>query len=85
MDRHASSRRRGQELEDALLDAAWEELAEVGYGRFTIEGVAARAGPAGRSSTAAGRPGRISPSPPYGTTAPRTRSRRPTRARSART
>ncbi|GAA4623147.1 TetR/AcrR family transcriptional regulator [Actinoallomurus vinaceus] len=44
MDRHVSSRRRGQELEDALLDAAWEELAEVGYGRFTIEGVAARAG-----------------------------------------
>ncbi|MEV0401422.1 TetR/AcrR family transcriptional regulator [Actinoallomurus sp. NPDC050550] len=44
MDRHVSSRRRGQELEDALLDAAWDELTDVGYGRFTIEGVAARAG-----------------------------------------
>src|SRR3954451_3569851 len=44
MDRHASSRRRGQELEDALLDAAWEELTCVGYGRFTIEGGASRAG-----------------------------------------
>jgi AcrR family transcriptional regulator len=40
----AATRCRGQELEDALLDAAWEELIEVGYGRFTIEGVAARAG-----------------------------------------
>jgi AcrR family transcriptional regulator len=40
----ATSRRRGRELEDALLDAAWEELTEVGYGRFTFEGVAARAG-----------------------------------------
>jgi AcrR family transcriptional regulator len=38
------SRRRGQALEHALLDAAWAELAELGYGRFTIEGVAARAG-----------------------------------------
>jgi AcrR family transcriptional regulator len=38
------SRRRGQELADALLDAAWDELVEVGYGRFTFEGVAARAG-----------------------------------------
>jgi AcrR family transcriptional regulator len=39
-----SSRRRGQALEDALLDAAWNELVAVGYSRFTIEGVAARAG-----------------------------------------
>jgi AcrR family transcriptional regulator len=31
-------------LEEALLDAAWQELTAVGYGRFTIEGVAARAG-----------------------------------------
>jgi AcrR family transcriptional regulator len=38
------TRRRGQALEDALLDAAWQELLAVGYGRFTIEGVAARAG-----------------------------------------
>jgi AcrR family transcriptional regulator len=36
-------RRRGQELEDALLDAAWEELIERGYGAFTIEAVAERA------------------------------------------
>jgi AcrR family transcriptional regulator len=36
-------RRRGQELEDALLVAAWDELAEVGYAGFTIEGVAERA------------------------------------------
>src|SRR5687767_8812771 len=39
-----TSRRRGRELEDALLDAAWEELVEVGYARLTFEGVAARAG-----------------------------------------
>lgn len=38
------TRRRGAELEDALLDAAWQELVEVGYARFTYEGVAARAG-----------------------------------------
>ena len=38
------TRRRGAALEEALLDAAWRELVDVGYGRFTIEGVAARAG-----------------------------------------
>jgi AcrR family transcriptional regulator len=38
------TRRRGAALEQAILDAAWDELSEVGYGRFTIEGVAARAG-----------------------------------------
>jgi AcrR family transcriptional regulator len=38
------TRRRGAELEEALLEAAWRELVEVGYGRFTIEGVAGRAG-----------------------------------------
>src|SRR4051812_21660767 len=37
-------RRRGQELEDALLDAAWDELTEQGYDTFTIDAVAARAG-----------------------------------------
>jgi AcrR family transcriptional regulator len=37
------SRRRGQELEDALLDAAWEELKAGGYGAFTIDSVAERA------------------------------------------
>jgi len=37
-------RRRGAALEAALLKAAWDELASVGYARFTIEGVVARAG-----------------------------------------
>jgi AcrR family transcriptional regulator len=36
-------RRRGQELENALLDAAWEELATVGFPGLTMESVAARA------------------------------------------
>jgi AcrR family transcriptional regulator len=38
------SRRRGTELEQAILDAAWAELREVGYADLTIEGVATRAG-----------------------------------------
>lgn len=42
-DRRTGSRRRGTVLEDALLEAAWEELAAVGYARLTMEGVAARA------------------------------------------
>jgi AcrR family transcriptional regulator len=37
-------RRRGAELEDAILDAAWAELTEHGYGSFTIDAVAQRAG-----------------------------------------
>jgi AcrR family transcriptional regulator len=36
-------RRRGAELEAELLEAAWAELAETGYGRLTMEGVATRA------------------------------------------
>lgn len=36
-------RRRGAELEDALLTAAWEELAEVGFAKLTMESVADRA------------------------------------------
>jgi AcrR family transcriptional regulator len=36
-------RRRGPELEAALLDAAWDELLDVGYARLTMESVAARA------------------------------------------
>jgi AcrR family transcriptional regulator len=36
-------RRRGVELEAALLDAAWEELVEVGFAKLTMESVAARA------------------------------------------
>lgn len=38
-----TTRRRGRELEDALLEAAWDELVAVGYGAFTIEAVAERA------------------------------------------
>ena len=38
-----SRRRRGAELEDAICRAAFAELAESGYGDFTIESVAARA------------------------------------------
>lgn len=38
------TRRRGQELEDALLTAAWDQLVEGGYGAFTLEAVAERAG-----------------------------------------
>jgi len=37
------SRRRGPALEDAILQAAWEEVSEVGYAKLTMEGVAARA------------------------------------------
>lgn len=39
-----ASRRRGAVLEEAILDAAWEVLAEQGYPGFTFEAVAARAG-----------------------------------------
>jgi AcrR family transcriptional regulator len=38
------TRRRGAELEDAILDAAWDVLVEQGYPNFTYEAVAARAG-----------------------------------------
>ena len=37
------TRRRGPRLEAALLQAAWDELAEVGYTALTMERVAARA------------------------------------------
>lgn len=37
-------RRRGAGLERALLDAAWQELAERGYAALTIDSVAQRAG-----------------------------------------
>ena len=37
------SRRRGAELESALLEAAWDQLVAEGFGRFTIEAVAERA------------------------------------------
>lgn len=42
-DFRSRPRRRGAALEQAILDAAWEELTQVGYRSFTIEGVAARA------------------------------------------
>src|SRR6266536_3554148 len=42
-DGEGRSRRRGAELEDALLQAAWEEVSAVGYANLTMEGVAARA------------------------------------------
>jgi len=38
------TRRRGAALEEALLDAAWAELQEVGYSNLTMEAVAHRAG-----------------------------------------
>ncbi|MCU7728001.1 TetR/AcrR family transcriptional regulator [Actinoplanes sp. KI2] len=37
------SRRRGEELEVTILEAAWAEIQENGYQRLTVEGVAARA------------------------------------------
>lgn len=39
-----ASRRRGAELEDAILAAARDELAELGYAKSTMNGVANRAG-----------------------------------------
>ena len=37
------TRRRGAELESAVLGAAWDQLAAEGYSRFTVESVAERA------------------------------------------
>jgi AcrR family transcriptional regulator len=39
-----SRRRRGRELEDAILGAAWEQIVDGGYQGFTIDAVADRAG-----------------------------------------
>lgn len=36
-------RRHGQQLESALLDAAWDELVEAGYAHLTMESIAVRA------------------------------------------
>jgi AcrR family transcriptional regulator len=44
LERKVASRRRGEELEQAILDAAFEEFREAGYAGFTMEGVARRAG-----------------------------------------
>jgi AcrR family transcriptional regulator len=41
---NVTTRRRGRELEDALLDAAWDLLVSGGYGSFTFDAVAERAG-----------------------------------------
>jgi AcrR family transcriptional regulator len=43
MKARAESRRRGNVLEKAILQAAWDELIESGYARFTVENVAVRA------------------------------------------
>ncbi len=39
----ACQRKRGAALADAILEAAYNELSEVGYTAFSVEGVAARA------------------------------------------
>jgi AcrR family transcriptional regulator len=36
-------RRRGKDLEEAILEAAWDELVAVGYAHLTVDGVAVRA------------------------------------------
>jgi AcrR family transcriptional regulator len=38
-----ATRRRGEALESAILDAAWAQLVESGYAAFTYEAIAARA------------------------------------------
>lgn len=43
MTEPVTQRRRGAALEEAIFDAVWDELAENGYARLTMEGVAARA------------------------------------------
>ncbi|NWK94576.1 TetR family transcriptional regulator [Sphingobium lactosutens] len=43
MSEDTAKRRRGAALEEALLDAAWSELEQQGYGDFTFEAVARRA------------------------------------------
>ncbi len=44
MDQQKSQRRRGTVLEEAILEAAWAELATGGYSTFTYEAVAKGAG-----------------------------------------
>lgn len=39
-----TERRRGENLEGAILDAAWSEISERGYASLTMDAVAARAG-----------------------------------------
>jgi AcrR family transcriptional regulator len=40
---HVRRRRHGLQLESALLDAAWDELVQVGFASLTMDSVAARA------------------------------------------
>ncbi|MBM7369076.1 TetR/AcrR family transcriptional regulator [Gordonia hydrophobica] len=44
LNENRPTRRRGAELEAAILDAAWAQLAERGYSGLTFEAVADRAG-----------------------------------------
>lgn len=44
LDEGPKSRRRGEALETAILDAAWEVLIDKGYSGFTYEAIAASAG-----------------------------------------
>lgn len=44
MAKTKTGRRRGSDLDDAILASAWSELLENGYASFTMEGVAKRAG-----------------------------------------
>ena len=43
MTKETAGRRRGEALENAILEAAWDELAAGGYAALTMEAVAARA------------------------------------------
>ncbi|WES64581.1 TetR/AcrR family transcriptional regulator [Microbacter sp. GSS18] len=43
-DHRSRPRRRGAALEDAIVDAAIEELRDVGYAAMTMDGIARRAG-----------------------------------------
>ena len=43
-DHRTRPRRRGDVLNSAIFEATLDELAEVGYAKLTMEGVAARAG-----------------------------------------
>jgi AcrR family transcriptional regulator len=40
----ASTRRRGEALETAILQAVWSELRKVGYANLTVDAIAAQAG-----------------------------------------
>lgn len=44
MTLEGQSRRRGDELRTAILTAGWQQLHDAGYGSFTIDAIAERAG-----------------------------------------